>query len=152
MADKIKTSVIAFIKSLTDIRVIGQTVFVIIVLMVSWSSVKSIQTNYELQKKVVRLQQEIEIQELENQNLSLQNQYLETDNFLELAVRRQFGKAASGERVYLVPTDIALKYAPDLPTKTTKKKASTNKPFYQENLEAWVNFFFRKSDNKLLES
>lgn len=152
MLEKIKTILVDYVKSLSDVRVIGQTVFVIIVLMVSWSAVKSIQSNYELQKKIVRLQQEIREQELENENLALQNQYLETDAFLELAVRRQFGKAAVGERVYLVPNEIALQYAPEIPQPEQEVKQTTDKPFYQENFEAWVNFFFRESDNKLLES
>jgi cell division protein FtsB len=152
MLEKIKTLVVQYAKSLTDVRVIGQTVFVIIVLMVSWSAVKSIQTNYELQKKIVRLQQEIRVQELENQNLSLQNQFLETDQFLELAVRRQFGKAAEGERVYLVPSEVALKYAPKLPQEEQVESKVSDKAFYQENLEAWVDFFFRKSDNPLLNT
>lgn len=152
MLEKIKTKFIEYVKSLSDIRMIGQTVFVIIVLMVSWSAVKSIQTNYDLQKKVVRLQQEIIVKQLENQNLELQNQYLETDQFLELAVRRQFGKAEAGEIVYLVPSDVAKKYAPKIESEQTVKTKQKSKPYYQQNVEDWVNFFFRKSDNKLLEN
>lgn len=152
MSEKIKTMIIEYVRSLTDLRVIGQTVFVIIVLMVSWSAVKAIQTNYELQREIVRLKQEIQIQELENQNLSLENQYLETDQFLELAVRRQFGRAAEGERVYLVPPEVALSYAPDLPQGSTDSTKEADKPFYQQHVEDWINFFFRKTDNKLLES
>ncbi len=152
MYEKIKTIVIDYLKSLTDIRVLGQTVFVIIVLLTSWSGIKAIQTNYELQKKIVRLEQQVEIAELENRNLELSNKYLETDQFLELSVRRQFGKAAPGERIYIVPKDVALKYAPELPNQDTGKKDQTAKPWYQQNLEAWLNFFFRESNNKLLES
>lgn len=152
MLQKTKKIIIEYVKSLSDIRVIGQTVFVIIVLMVSWSTVKSIQTNYELQKKVVKLQQQIKVQELENKNLSLQNQFLETDQFLELAVRRQFGKAAPGERVYLVPNEVALAYAPKTAETIVEESKDTDKPFYQENLEAWVDFFFRKKDDSLLKT
>lgn len=152
MLENVKTKTIDYIKSLTDIRVLGQTIFVIIVLLTSWSGIKAIQANYELQKKIVRLEQQVEIAELENQNLELSNQYLETDQFLELAVRRQFGKAAPGERIYVVPTEVALKYAPNVPNQEAAQKKQTAKPVYQQNLEAWVNFFFRDSNNKLLES
>lgn len=152
MLTKTKTIVINYVKSLGDIRVIGQTAFVVIVLLTSWSGIKAIQTNYELQKKIVKLEQEVEIAELENQNLELSNKYLETDQFLELAVRRQFGKAAPGERIYVIPKDVALKYAPELADQEAVKKQQTAKPKYQENFEAWLNFFFRESNNKLLES
>ncbi len=150
MPEKIKTRTIEFIKSLTDLQVIGQVIFVIVVLLVSWSGVKAIQTNYELQKKISRLEQEVEIAELEAKNLALENEYLETDQFLELAAREQFGKAARGERVYVIPDEIALKYTVDAPDIKEKQKQQTEKPTYQQNIEAWVNFFFRKSENKLL--
>lgn len=150
MFDYIKTKIKEFIKSLSDLRVVGQVFFAIIVLLISWSGVKTIQTNYELQKKIVRLQQEVEISRLENENLKLQNKYYETDAFLELAARRQFGKAAPGETVYIVPKRVALAHVSQTSAPTTKV-ASAKKPTYQENLEAWSAFFFRKSQNKLLQ-
>ena len=150
MYEIVKTKILYFIKSLSDLRTLGQVFFVIIVLLISWSGVKAIQTNYELQKKIVRLQQEVEIQKLENENLKLSNQYLETDQFLELAARRQFGKGAPGEKLLVVPKDTAMKFVTR--TNSTKQKDKRiSQPAYQRNLEAWVNFFFRKSQNKLLE-
>lgn len=150
MFEVIKTKTLSFIKSLSDLRVVGQLFFVIIVLLISWSGVRAIQTNYELQKKIVRLEQEVEINRLENENLRLENKYLETEAFLELAARRQFGKAAPGETLYLVPKEVALaKVRQD--TEGTNRQASQKKPWYQQNLEAWSGFFFRKSQNRLLE-
>ncbi len=151
MYEIVKTKILDFIKSLSDLRTLGQVFFVIIVLLISWSGVKAIQTNYELQKKIVRLQQEVEIQKLENENLKLSNQYLETDQFLELAARRQFGKGAPGEKLLVVPKSTAMKFV----TKSAKNKEEDKKisqPAYQKNLEAWINFFFRKSQSKMLES
>jgi cell division protein FtsB len=150
MYEIVKTKILDFIKSLSDLRTLGQVFFVIIVLLISWSGVKAIQTNYELQKKIVRLQQEVEIQKLENENLKLSNQYLETDQFLELAARRQFGKGAPGEKLLVVPKATAMKFV----TKSAKNKEKDKKisqPAYQKNLEAWINFFFRKSQSNLLE-
>lgn len=149
MLDTIKTKTSEFLRSLSDLRVVGQVFFAIIVLLISWSGVKAIQANYELQKKIVRLEQEVEINQLENDNLKLENKYLETDEFLELAARRQFGKAAPGETLYIVPKRVALAHVSAAPPATTTQ-ASDKKPAYQENLEAWSRFFFRKSQNKLL--
>lgn len=150
MLENIKTKIVTFAKSLTDLRVLGQVFFAIIVLLISWSGVKAIQANYELQKKIVRLDQQVEIHRLENENLKLQNRYLETDAFLELAARRQFGKAAPGETLYIVPKKVALAHV-SVPPARIKEQASSKKPSYQENLEAWSGFFFRKSQNKLLQ-
>lgn len=150
MFEIIKTKILEFIKSLSDLRVVGQVFFAVIVLLISWSGVKAIQANYELQKKIVRLEQEVEIGRLENDNLKLSNKYLETNEFLELAARRQFGKAAAGETLYIVPKKVALAHVTP-PSTDTSQQASTKKPQYQQNLEAWSSFFFRKSQNKLLE-
>lgn len=152
MLEKIKTNLKVFIKNLSDLRFLGQVVFVVIILLVSWSGIKAIQTNYELQRKIARMQQEIEVKKLENENLGLENQYLETDTFLELAARRQFGKAAPGEKVYIVPKSVALAHTVESQNQTTTDEQKAEKPKYQQNLEDWVNFFFRKSDNKLLQS
>lgn len=135
-----------YAKQLRDVRNLGLVVFLILVLLVSWSGIKSIQTNYELQQKIVRLEQEVEVQELENANASLRNQYLETDQFLELAARRQFGKAAPGEKLMLVPKEVALKYS--IPTEASSKKKpkpQAKKSEYQRNFEAWMEFFFHHS-------
>ncbi|MCA9345859.1 hypothetical protein KC871_04600, partial [Candidatus Saccharibacteria bacterium] len=64
MLQKIKITSIHFIKRLSDVRFSGQVIFVIIVLLVSWSTVKAIQSNYDVQKQVVAKQKENEIQEL----------------------------------------------------------------------------------------
>ncbi len=150
MYEIVKTKILDFIKSLSDLRTLGQVFFVIIVLLISWSGVKAIQTNYELQKKIVRLQQEVEIQKLENENLKLSNQYLETDQFLELAARRQFGKGAPGEKLLVVPKATAMKFVTKS-AKNNEKDKKISQPAYQKNLEAWINFFFRKSQSNLLE-
>lgn len=150
MLEAAKTKTKEFIKSLSDLRVVGQVFFAVIVLLISWSGVKAIQANYELQKKITRLEQEVEISRLVNENLKLENKYLETDEFLELAARRQFGKAAPGETLYIVPKRVALTYVTP-PTEEESAQASAKKPAYQENLEAWSGFFFRKSQNKLLD-
>lgn len=152
MIDKIKTYAKIFIQNLSDLRFLGQVVFVVIILLVSWSGVKAIQTNYELQKRIARLQQEVEIQKLENQNLALKNQYLMTDRFLELAARRQFGRGAPGEAVFVVPREVALAHTIDTALSQDSSQPRAEKSRYQQNIEDWINFFFRDSDNKLLGS
>lgn len=146
MLSKIKNLVINFIKNLGDLRFLGQSIFVIIVILVSWSTASSIQANFELQQRVVKEQKENELQKLKNENLKIKNKYLETDEFLELAARKQLGKGDPGETLVIVPKATALRYTVPGTIKSDEelqKKAEENKPWYQQNLEAWGQFFFR---------
>lgn len=151
MIDKIKTlDYQKIIKELRDLRMIGLLVFGVVILLVSWSGIGVIQTNYELQKKISRLKQEVSLMQLENSNLQLRNKYYDTDQFLELEARRQFGKAAPGEKLLIVPKTVALAHTQELPQEPEQVKESldsAHKPFYQENLEAWMHFLFRRPVN-----
>lgn len=146
MYDKIKNIVsLPLIQQFRDIRFVGFAVFGVIVLLVSWSGVKVIETNFELQKQLSKLRQENQVAELANNNLKLQNQYYGTDQYLEIQARRQFGKGLPGEKLILIPKSVALAHTVDLqaqPEQTVKKSAS-RKPLYQRNFEAWRKFIFR---------
>jgi cell division protein FtsB len=129
-----------------DTRLWAFVVFAIVVVVASWSGVRVIETNYELQKKIARLQQQNEITQLQNENQKLKNQYLETDTYLELAAREQFGKAAPGEKLILVPESVALSSAREIPMKSPAQTKSgikvENSPSYIKNLKAWRDFVF----------
>ena len=146
MIDKLKNySKHPSLRVLADTRALGLIAFGVIALLVSWSGVKAIQTNYELQKQISEASQQNDVKQLENTNLKLRNEYYKTDQFLELAARRQFGKAAPGETLFIVPKSVALANTIDTSTiKTVQTQQKTNKSFYQKNLEAWFNFFLHR--------
>ncbi len=133
-----------FAQRLGDIRFTGQIVFVVLVLLITWSGIKSIQTNYGLQKQISVLKQQNAVQQLQNNNLKLQNDYFNTDQYLELAARQNFGLASSGEKELVVPANVALAYTVDIPNKTAPAAADTKQPAYQKNVESWVNFFLHR--------
>ncbi len=81
-------------KQITDPRNIGLYVFTVIVLAISWSTVKTIQANYQLQKKIAVLEQQNKVLQLLNENQALKNKYLETDEYLNLAARQSLGQEA----------------------------------------------------------
>ena len=137
-----------YLRMLNDTRALGLVGFGVVAVLVSWSGLKAIQTNYGLQKQIARLEQENEVQKLDNENQKLKNEYYNTDEFLELAARRQFGKAAPGEKVVLIPKKVALAHTVDLSGEKTKQKqaSETHKPTYQKNFEAWVNFYLHRSN------
>ena len=144
MLDKIKNyQHHPFAQQFRDIRFVGFVVFGILVLLVSWSGVSVIESNFVLQKEVSKLEQQNQVSELENNNLKLQNQYYNSNQYLELTARRQFGKGQPGEKLLLVPASVAKKYNVDLPepSKQTNATPTLTKPLWQRNLESWTNFF-----------
>lgn len=128
----------------TDIRAVGLIAFGVVVILVAWSSLRALQINYELQKQEASLNQQNQIKKLENENLRLKNVYLESEEYLELSARSQFNKAAPGEKLYIVPESVAAAQTVDLPKTDAQiaEEKQQNKPKYQQNIQAWRNFFF----------
>jgi cell division protein FtsB len=136
-----------FARRLTDVGFLGQVLFVILVLLISWSGIKTIQTNYGLQKKITALNQQNSLQNLKNENLKLKNAYYNSDQYLELAARQNFGLAAAGEKEVIVPEKVALSYTVDLP-QAKQIEAKDKQPAYQLNFEAWVDFFLHRQTSQ----
>ncbi|MEX2006595.1 MAG: septum formation initiator family protein [Candidatus Saccharimonadales bacterium] len=131
------------LKHFTDLRNIGLYLFVLFVLAMTWSGIKTLQTNYELQKQISVLRQENVVLNLQNQNTQLQTQYFETDQYLELAARENFGLAAPGEKVILIPKETALKYID--PKSVPQTVAATDLESQEsqgisKNLQDWRDF------------
>jgi cell division protein FtsB len=153
MFPKIKqyqTSIVAYAKQLRDLRVVGLLLFLVIVVLVSWSGVKTIDTNYDLQKKIAQLHQENAVKKLANDNLKLENDYYQSPQYLELAARQDFGLAAPGETVLSVPQSVAMAQTVDLPKLQVAQQPATagKQSSYQRNFQAWMDFLLhrRQSD------
>jgi cell division protein FtsB len=133
-----------YFKQLIDVRNIILYIFALIVLAITWSGVRTVQKNYELQKKIAELKQQNTVIDLQNQNTDLQNKYLQTDEYLELAARQNLGLAAPGEKVLIVPKSTAMKYIDSSLTKdgssTASNKPEDHRSRYAKNLEAWRDF------------
>jgi len=153
MNDKIKTATkSSFITSLSDVRNIGMIAFGVVALLVTWSSVKVVQTNYGLQKQLSALQQQNEVSKLANENLKLKNQYYQTDDYLELAARKHFNKAKEGEKLIIVPEEVALARTVDIkrlntPEDTSKLTEQASGGGAQRNFNAWLDFLFHRQTN-----
>jgi len=137
------TTIYTRVNQLRDVRFAGQAIFIIVVLLVSWSGVKAIDANYSLEKQISVLQQQNDVQQLENNNLKLQNQYYNSNQYLELSARQNFGLAAPGETELIVPQNVALSYTvPQLKAPPTKSTVASSA--FERNLKAWVNFFLHR--------
>ncbi len=139
------------VRQLTDVRNIALYIFGVVVLAVAWSGAKTVQNNYELQKKIATLQQQNNLLWLQNGNTYLQNQFYQTNEYLELSARQNLGLAAPGEQVILIPQNVAMKYVdPSLDmTESGQQSSLDNRPKYAKNLEAWRDFLLglKSSDN-----
>jgi len=129
-------------KGLDDPRLLGLVLLAIIGLSVVWNGARVVQQNYGLLRKIALLEDENRILELENSNKRIQNEYYKTVEFAELKARRVNGKASPGERVYIVTNKIALNSLKTSETETLSPDTETEKPKYQRNFEAWMDFFF----------
>jgi cell division protein FtsB len=145
--EQYKNKILSYAQRLNDIRFTGQLVFAVIVLLITWSGIKSIQANYGLQKQIASLHQQNELQQLQNNNLALQNEYLNSNQYLDLSARQSFGLAAPGEKEIIVPSSIALSYTTNLPSYDKKVVIIDKQPLYQKNFESWIDFFLHRQGN-----
>jgi cell division protein FtsB len=149
MLDKIKNYehyAAAALKSLQDVRTLGLLMFLVVALLISWSGIKVIETNYGLQKNIAELSQQNDVNKLKNRNLELQNQYYKTNEYLELEARKNFGLAAPGETVLVVPKAVALKHTVAEPLSVKEPQKVENKPKYQQNFDSWMDFLFHRQN------
>lgn len=135
-----------YVLQFRDVRAVGLALFLVVVLLISWSGVKVIDTNYRLQKDIARLEQQVAIQKLINANRKLENKYYETDQYLEISARQNFGLAAPGETVLNVSKPTAMAHTVDLPDTEGHhaRKTKEKQPAYQRNFQAWMNFLFHR--------
>ncbi len=134
-----------YLLSLRDVRNVGSLVFLILMLLISWSGIKAIQTNYKLQQEVTQLQQEDQVAKLRNNNQKLENEYYTTPQYLEVTARQNFGLIAPGETELLVPQAVALAHTKPLPKGTSVGPVAKHKPVWQQNFEDWIDFFFHRA-------
>ncbi|HET9850145.1 MAG TPA: septum formation initiator family protein [Candidatus Saccharimonadales bacterium] len=141
-ASKIQTWWASNKKQLTDIKNIGLYIFTVILLAIAWSTAKTIQNNYQLQKQISVLRQQNQVLSLENQNAGLQNQFYQTNQYLDLSARQNLGLAAPGEKVLLVPQNVALRYIDPaiVKTQSASAQAPDNRSKIIKNVEAWRDF------------
>lgn len=92
------------------------------------------------------MQQQNEVKKLQNETQKLENNYYTTSQYREVAARQNFGLASPGETVLLVPKETALANTVAVPESEDKEQPAKNKPFYQENFESWIDFFFHRTN------
>jgi len=126
-----------------DARTIGLLAILIVAISVTYSSAQIIHKNFLLQQEITKLQQENALQAQINKNQNLKNQYYTTDAYLDIAARRYFNKAAPGEKVYLVPQEVAMANTIPLPEGTAAGN-DDSEPKFIKNWRLWIDFLSGK--------
>jgi cell division protein FtsB len=138
MLDKIKNN--SIIVNLFNSKNIGLYALALVAFSVTWSSVRIIQKNYELEKSISSLEQQVAVIDQQTQNQKLINEYYKTDTYLDFAARKYFSKAAPGEKIIIVPAEVADNYIVKVP-ESQKTVATVKKvPKVLQNLSAWGDF------------
>jgi cell division protein FtsB len=140
----------ARLQKLTDVRNLVFYAFTVLTLAITWSGIKTVQDNYELQKKISAIKQQDSILQLQNENTELQNKYFQTNEYLDLAARQNLGLSAPGETVMLVPLNVAMKYVdPSLAPKKIQAAQTTDdkRSKYARNIQAWRDFLLGRKLN-----
>jgi Septum formation initiator len=131
-----------YIEQLGDIRYSGQLIFAVIIILLTWSGIRSVETNYKLLRQINEIKQQNQLQQLENSNIDLGNQYLSSNQYLDISARQNLGLALSGEQELLVPKSVALSYVVKSPYKQSDKSVTTNNP---GNYQSWIDFFLHRN-------
>lgn len=98
-----------------------------------WGTVVTLQKNFTLQQQVDALDQDVQIAELQNGSLEFQQQYLRSDEYLELAAREKLGRVAPGEKVIILP---------EVPETSASEQRTTVPTVEPSNFQQWMRFFF----------
>lgn len=138
MFSKIKNN--QTLKTIFDTQNIGLYALFLVALSVTWSSIRIIQKNYEIEKNITVLSQEVAVLQQQTENQKLINQYFKTDAYLNLAARRYFSKAAPGEKVIIVPGEIAQTYIKKAPEPTPEPENALKNSSLLNNFKAWGKF------------
>lgn len=101
-------------------------------------SIGVMQRNYDLQKEVNYKKRELQFAELETARLQLENRYYKTDEYQELAVRKNLGLVMPGERVLILPANSPAVKAADKAASTTIEVQKEERSNYQQ----WMDFLF----------
>ena len=113
----------------------------LIALAIIWQIVKQANHNRQLQQQATEKEAEIRLLEQQNKNLQLENEYRETDYYLELSIRKQTGLTRPGESVFIIgDSKVEALYQQ---YSALEKENRVSQP-EKSNLQKWWHFLFER--------
>lgn len=107
----------------------------------AWGSVSMIQTNFNAQKSLEDQRRQLELTQLEVDTLQYQQNYYKTDEYKDLAARKDLGLASPGEDVLLLPPNTqSVKDADSRDVTTLAAQSSGDNRSTESNFDQWMSF------------
>ena len=107
----------------------------------AWGSVSMIQTNFNAQKSLEDQRRQLALTQLEVDTLQYQQNYYKTDEYKDLAARKDLGLASPGEDVLLLPPNTqAIKDADAADTSKASLQSSGKSRVTESNFDQWMSF------------
>jgi cell division protein FtsB len=115
---------------------LGMVLGVVVAVYITVYLVGTIKHNYDMQKDIAALQQQIADLQLEKDQLQYKIQYYQTEAYKEKEARAKLGLQAPGESVIILPHDD--------PATPTAKAQTANKP-KKSNWQQWWDFLLGRA-------
>ena len=113
----------------------GLVLTVVVVAFLTWGSATAMTKNWELARMVDAKKRERALLQIENELLELENKYYASEEYQELAARKQHGKILEGETMVMLPRNSET-------AKNKYKKLEMTEPESLSNFEQWLAFLF----------
>ena len=101
----------------------------------TWGGISAMSRNWELEQRLDTRRKELTLLQLEVENLELENEYLRSEEYQELAARRQQNKMFEGESMVYLPANSAV-------AKNKYQQIEEADPVPPSNFEQWMSFLF----------
>ncbi len=119
---------------------VGTVFGALVAAYIAFYLVSTVQHNYDLQRQIRDMQQQVVNLQTDNQTLKYQIQYYQTNDYKEKEARAKLGLQAPGEGVILLPHN---SNASEVPQPTTPQPQPQPK---LSDFQQWVNFLLGKAN------
>ena len=111
----------------------------LVALMITWKIIDQANHNYKLHQQAAEIQARIDLLNQQRKNQALDNEFLRSDYYLDLAIREQKGELLPGESVYVIDrSEINQRRDSYRPQGETEEEPEIE----YTNLEKWWNFIW----------
>lgn len=121
---------------------------VVVFLGFLWGSVNAMQKNYQLRQNVERKKQQKTLSELEVKMLEYQQNYLKSQEYQELEVRKTLGLGKPGEKVLIMPQNSEMAMNDEKEYRQQVNNLQQEK-LKSSNFSQWMSFLFGSSAERV---
>ncbi|MCY3804493.1 MAG: septum formation initiator family protein [Candidatus Saccharibacteria bacterium] len=111
---------------------------------IAWQIINQTVTTSDIEQQKLEKEAQIQLLEQQNQRQKLENQFLASDYYVDLAIRRQQGYTLEDENLYVIGHDKIQRLKKIYQPPQTAEKTQIDQ-VEQSNLDAWFDFLFGES-------